>query len=146
MILLNLKKKKMEKRCSEFQRKRIESYFKYQKMKPRIRFQISKGREIASNPNRKEWKIIPNLKCENWKTRERFRLCRSNGRSRWAAICLGGWDSKSKRNSSFQSVRDGWPRKVFEALWPNFIDPIEDLSWPRFENPRKENARRKWLS
>lgn len=55
MILLNLKKKKkMEKHCSEFQRKRIESYFKYQKMKPRIRFQISKGREIASNPNRKE--------------------------------------------------------------------------------------------
>lgn len=71
------KKKKMEKHCSEFQRKRIESYFKYQKMKPRIRFQISKGREIASNPNRKEWKIIPNLKCENWKTR--FRLCRMHG-------------------------------------------------------------------
>lgn len=29
---------------SEFRREMIESYFKYQKMRPRIRFQISKGK------------------------------------------------------------------------------------------------------
>lgn len=74
-------------------------------MKPRI-FKFQK--ENCFKSQRKKY----NLKFKNAKIEKLAKGFASvgwrNGRSRWAAICLGGWDSKSRRNSSFYPVIGPW--------------------------------------
>lgn len=109
-------------------------------------------RKIASNPKER---MKYNLKFKNAKIEKLakgFRLCRMEewkeqmGRdlSRWMGFEI---EEKFVVLSCNRSVMDGRGKfsKLCDRSWTRFIDLIEDLSWPRFENTRKENER-KWLS